>query len=65
MARPTVNFETATRHQVMAAAGKTILRSGGKVATQQLFRWAGLQPGEMVLELAASFGQSAIGSKQP
>ena len=60
----TVNFETATAHQVMAAAGKKILRPGGRAATQQLFEWAGFQPGESVLELAASFGYSAIALAQ-
>ena len=55
-----MNLETATGHQVMAAAGKKILRPGGKAATEQLFQWAEFQPGETVLELAASFGYSAI-----
>ncbi|WP_416669626.1 SAM-dependent methyltransferase [Egbenema bharatensis] len=56
----TINFETATGHEVMAAAGKKILRPGGKAATEQMFEWAGFKPGETVLELAASFGYSAI-----
>ncbi|HEY9696999.1 MAG TPA: class I SAM-dependent methyltransferase [Trichocoleus sp.] len=60
MMQSTINFETATGHQVMAAAGKKILRPGGKSATEQLFQWAEFQPGETVLELAASFGHSAI-----
>lgn len=60
MTQSTINCETATGHQVMAAAGKKILRPGGKAATEQLFQWAGFQPGETVLELAASFGYSAI-----
>ncbi|HEY9643053.1 MAG TPA: class I SAM-dependent methyltransferase [Coleofasciculaceae cyanobacterium] len=60
MADSTINFATATGHQVMAAAGKKILRPGGKAATEQLFQWAGFKPGETVLELAASFGYSAI-----
>lgn len=60
MAQSTINFETATGHQVMAAAGKKILRPGGKAATEQLFQWAEFKPGETVLELAASFGYSAI-----
>jgi len=60
MTQSTINFETAPGHQVMAAAGKKILRPGGKAATEQLFQWAGFQPGETVLELAASFGYSAI-----
>ncbi|HEY9878763.1 MAG TPA: class I SAM-dependent methyltransferase [Leptolyngbyaceae cyanobacterium] len=55
-----VNLETATGHQVMAAAGKKILRPGGRAATEQLFQWAAFKPGENVLELAASFGYSAI-----
>lgn len=56
----TLNFATAPGHQVLAAAGKKILRPGGKAATEQLFTWADFQPGETVLELAASFGESAI-----
>lgn len=64
MGQSTLNFETATGHQVMAAAGKKILRPGGKAATEQLFEWANFQPGETVLELAASFGYSAIALAQ-
>ena len=56
----TLNFANAPGHQVLAAAGKKILRPGGKAATEQLFTWANFQPGETVLELAASFGESAI-----
>ena len=56
----TFNFDTAPGHQVLAAAGKRILRPGGKAATEILFTWANFQPGETVLELAASFGESAI-----
>jgi len=45
-------------HQVLAAAGK---RFCDPVAGhKQLFQWADFQPGETVLELAASFGISAI-----
>lgn len=55
-----VNLQTAPGHQVLAAAGKKILRPGGKAATEKLFEWANFQPGETVLELAASFGYSAI-----
>ena len=56
----TLNFATAPGHQVLAAAGKKILRPGGRKATEQLLTWANFQPGETVLELAASFGESAI-----
>lgn len=56
----TLNLATAPGHQVLAAAGKKILRPGGRQATEQLFAWANFQPGETVLELAASFGESAI-----
>jgi cyclopropane fatty-acyl-phospholipid synthase-like methyltransferase len=56
----TLNLATAPGHQVLAAAGKKILRPGGRKATEQLFIWANFQPGETVLELAASFGESAI-----
>ncbi|MGG6267756.1 SAM-dependent methyltransferase [Leptolyngbya sp. AN03gr2] len=60
MIQSTINPKTATGHQVMAAAGKKILRPGGKAATEQLFQWADFKPGDTVLELAASFGYSAI-----
>ena len=56
----TLNYSTAPGHQVLAAAGKRILRPGGKAATEQLFTWANFQPEETVLELASSFGESAI-----
>jgi ubiquinone/menaquinone biosynthesis C-methylase UbiE len=55
-----IDFETAPSYQILAAAGKKVLRPGGRSATRQLFRWANFQPGEKVLELAASFGESAI-----
>lgn len=60
MTQTTLNFQTAPGHQVLAAAGKKMLRPGGKSATEQLFEWANFQPGETVLELASSFGYSAI-----
>lgn len=60
MTNATLNFKTAPAHQVLAAAGKKILRPGGRAATEQLFNWANFQPGETVLELASSFGYSAI-----
>jgi len=56
----TLNLHSATGHQVLATAGKKILRPGGRAATQQLLQSANLKPGETVLELAASFGESAI-----
>lgn len=55
-----LNFKTAPGHEVLAAAGKKMLRPGGKVATEMLFEWADFQAGETVLELAASFGSSSI-----
>jgi len=60
MTNTTLNFQTASGHQVLAAAGKKYLRPGGKIATEQLFQWANFQPNETVLELASSFGYSAI-----
>jgi predicted O-methyltransferase YrrM len=60
MTQTQINFKTAPGHQVLAAAGKQALRPGGYTATEQLFAWANFQPGETVLELAASFGYSAI-----
>lgn len=60
MTNTALNFKTAFGHEVLAAAGKRMLRPGGKLATKQLFEWADFQPGETVLELAASFGYSSI-----
>jgi predicted O-methyltransferase YrrM len=60
MTNTALNFKTAPGHEVFAAAGKRMLRPGGKFATKQLFEWANFQPGETVLELAASFGYSSI-----
>ncbi|HTL89281.1 MAG TPA: class I SAM-dependent methyltransferase [Leptolyngbya sp.] len=60
MTQKTLNLNSAPGHQVLAAAGKKILRPGGKAATQQLWEWANFKSGETVLELAASFGESAI-----
>jgi cyclopropane fatty-acyl-phospholipid synthase-like methyltransferase len=56
----TLNAKTAPGHEVLAQAGKTVLRPGGLEATRQLLDWADFQAGETVLELAASFGKSAI-----
>jgi cyclopropane fatty-acyl-phospholipid synthase-like methyltransferase len=60
MTNATLNLKTAPGHEVLAAAGKKMLRPGGKIATEMLFEWADFQPGETVLELAASFGYSSI-----
>ncbi len=59
-----LNFKTAPGHQVLAAAGKKALRPGGLAATEQIFKWTNFQSGETVLELAASFGYSAIALAQ-
>ncbi|MEM9152354.1 MAG: class I SAM-dependent methyltransferase [Cyanobacteria bacterium P01_F01_bin.3] len=59
-----INLKTAPGHQVLATAGKKALRPGGYGATEQLFTWADFKPGETVLELAASFGYSAIALAQ-
>ncbi|NJK53052.1 MAG: class I SAM-dependent methyltransferase [Leptolyngbyaceae cyanobacterium SU_3_3] len=64
MTQTKLNFETAPGHQLLAAAGKKVLRPGGRIATEQLFQWANFQPGETVLELASSFGDSAIALAQ-
>lgn len=64
MTHATLNLQTASGHEVLAAAGKKLLRPGGRAATQQLYQWANFQPGETVLELAASFGYSAIALAQ-
>ncbi|MEN9225301.1 MAG: class I SAM-dependent methyltransferase [Thermostichus sp. HHBFW_bins_43] len=55
-----LDLKNAPGHQVLAAAGKRALRPGGVAASEQLFKWANFQPGETVLELAASFGYSAM-----
>lgn len=64
MTQTTINLQTAPGHQVLAAAGKKMLRPGGKSATEQLFKWANFQADETVLELASSFGYSAIALAQ-
>ena len=55
-----LKLQTAPSHVVLAAAGKTVLRPGGRAATEQLFQWANFQPGETVLELASGLGTSTI-----
>lgn len=60
MTNTILNFSTASGHQVLAAAGKKYLRPGGRIATEKLCQWANFQPGDRVLELASSFGYSAI-----
>ena len=64
MTSKTFNPKTAPGHQVLAAAGKTILRPGGQAASQRLWTWADFSPGDTVLELASSFGVSAIALAQ-
>ncbi|MDB9374324.1 SAM-dependent methyltransferase [Nodularia sphaerocarpa] len=64
MTNTILNFQTASGHQVLAAAGKKYLRPGGRIATEKLCQWANFQPGETVLELASSFGYSAISLAQ-
>ena len=60
MTQTTVNLTTAPSHVILAAAGKTVLRPGGRAATEQLFEWANFQRSETVLELASGLGNSAI-----
>jgi ubiquinone/menaquinone biosynthesis C-methylase UbiE len=60
MSEQQLNFETAPGYEVLAAAGKTVLRPGGKSATAQLWQWADFRSGETVLELASGLGTSAI-----
>lgn len=64
MTHAPLSFDTMPGHQVLAAAGKKTLRPGGRAATEQLFAWAQFQPGDRVLELAASFGYSAMALAQ-
>ena len=60
MTNTTLNLKTAPGHEVLAAAGKTMLRPGGKAATEMLLELADFKSGDTVLELAASFGYSSI-----
>lgn len=54
------DIQKAPGHQILAVTGKKYLRPGGRSATEQLLEWADFQPNETVLELAASFGYSAM-----
>jgi cyclopropane fatty-acyl-phospholipid synthase-like methyltransferase len=56
----TPNLEVAPGYEVLAAAGKTVLRPGGRAATEQLLQWANFNSGDTVLELASGLGSSAI-----
>jgi predicted O-methyltransferase YrrM len=60
MTNTTLKFSSACGHQVLAAAGKKYLRPDGGIATEKLCQWANCQPSDRVLELASSFGYSAI-----
>ena len=60
MTQTALNLTTAPAYAVLAAAGKTVLRPGGRAATEQLWQWANFKPGETVLELASGLGNSAI-----
>ncbi|WP_448268494.1 hypothetical protein [Nostoc sp. DSM 114159] len=46
MTNPILNFQTATEHEVLAAAGKKYLRSGRRIATNKLSQGAN-QPGRL------------------
>ncbi|MEM0910150.1 MAG: class I SAM-dependent methyltransferase [Pseudomonadota bacterium] len=52
------NISILPGHEVLAMAGKTILRPGGLKATEQLFSWAGFEKQKTLLELASSFGHN-------
>ncbi|WP_341530205.1 class I SAM-dependent methyltransferase [Nostoc sp. UHCC 0302] len=60
MTKTTLDLTTAPSHVVLAAAGKTVLRPGGRAATEQLLQWANFKRDETVLELASGLGNSAI-----
>jgi ubiquinone/menaquinone biosynthesis C-methylase UbiE len=60
MIQKTPNLEVAPGYEVLAAAGKTVLRPGGRAATEQLLQWANFNSGDTVLELASGLGSSAI-----
>ena len=53
MIKQSLNFETAPGYEILAAVGKTVLRPGGRAATEQLFQWANFKFGKTVLELAS------------
>lgn len=40
MIQTNLNLTVAPGHVVLAAAGRTVLRPGGRAATEQLFQWA-------------------------
>ena len=63
MTQTTLNLTTAPSHVVLAAAGKTVLRPGGRAATEQLLQWANFKRGETVLELASGLGNSAFAKR--
>jgi cyclopropane fatty-acyl-phospholipid synthase-like methyltransferase len=60
MSQTTIYLQTAPGYQVLAAAGKTVLRPGGRAATEQLLQWANFQSNGTVLELASGLGTTAI-----
>ncbi|MBD2342949.1 SAM-dependent methyltransferase [Anabaena subtropica] len=64
MTSTNLNLQNASGHQILAAAGKKYLRPGGRIATEKLCEWANFHPHETVLELASSFGYSAISLAQ-
>lgn len=50
------DIENIPGHEVLALAGKKVLRPGGIAATRKLFSWAEFKSGKSLLELASSFG---------
>lgn len=52
----TIDIDTLPGHEVLALAGKKVLRPGGLTATRRLFKWANFEQGRSLLELASSFG---------
>lgn len=51
-----IDIDTLPGHEVLALAGKKVLRPGGLTATRRLFKWAKFEQGRTLLELASSFG---------